>query len=59
MSSLLQDFATHAEIALQNARLFEENAQTMRVLQQSQNEKSALLMMVKPLNSELVTCTDS
>lgn len=51
--SLLKDFATHAEIALKNARLFLEKEQAMHVLEQAETEKSALLVMVKALSQDL------
>lgn len=50
---LLKDFVTHAEIALQNASLFEERTKALQALESSEALKTALLQMVKTLSSEL------
>lgn len=50
---LLKDFATHAEIALMNARLWDEKSKLLKVTAQSERDKSALLKMTQALSSNL------
>ena len=50
---LLKDFATHAEIALKIAKTLTQNESALRLVEQSDKDKRALLTMVKTITSEL------